>query len=196
MFWHKGFQLRQQIARQRHKQLLQLWNCTYYSVCSQKCLDQLHDFQTFCRQVAGMYYRPREWLEKKKSKANSKARKCLRVQNSPPRPNEAVTTKTRISLKETWAANLRNKMKTALIMKSLLVLQQEAVPRESINNLVSREYEFYLPKRIRGTSFFFDVILSAQVSAYVWSSHTSLSRSASTPPEKLTSLAPSNSCST
>lgn len=81
-------------------------------------------------------------------------------------------------------------------MKSPLVLQQEAVPRESINNSVSREYEFYLPKRIRGTSFFFDVILSAQVSAYVWSSHPSLSRSASTPPEKLTSLAPSNSCST
>lgn len=66
-------------------------------------------------------------------------------------------------------------MKTSTIMKSLLVLQQEAVPGESINNLVSREYEFYLPKRIRGTNFFFDVILSAQVSAYVWSSHPSLS---------------------
>lgn len=73
-------------------------------------------------------------------------------------------------------------------MKSLLMLQQEAVPGESINNLVSREYEFYLPKRIRETNFFFDVILSAQVSAYVCSSHPSLSRSASTPPEKLTSL--------
>lgn len=61
----------------------------------------------------------------------------------------------------------------------VLMLQQEAVPGESINNLVSRENEFYLPKRIRGTNSFFDVILSAQVSAYVWSSHHLLSRSAS-----------------
>lgn len=72
-------------------------------------------------------------------------------------------------------------MKPSTIMKSLLVLQQEAVPGESINNLVSREYEFYLPKRIRGTNFFFDVIFPAQVAAYVWSSYSSLSRSAPTP---------------
>lgn len=100
------------------------------------------------------------------------------------------STKTRISLNKTWAANLWNKMKTSTIMKSLLMLQQEAVPGESINNLVSREYEFYLPKRIRGTNFFFDVILSTYISAYVCSSHPSLSRSASTPPETLTSLLP------
>ena len=48
-------------------------------------------------------------------------------------------------------------MKTSAVMKSRLVLQDEAVPGESINNLVSGDYESDLPKRIRGTDALFSV---------------------------------------
>lgn len=66
-------------------------------------------------------------------------------------------------------------------MKSRLVLQDEAVPGESINNLVSRDYESDLPKRIRGT----DALLRTQVSGAVWDSRPS---AACARPENLTPL--------
>lgn len=163
MSWHKEFQLRHQIARQRHKTAAAASNLYLLLSYLQECLDQPHNLQTFCRLVAWMNYGRRKKGFRNSWGLRAKPESVQGTQASPLLPTEALTIQIRISSRKTWAANLWNKMKTSTIMKSLFELQHKAVPGESINNLVSGEYESDLPKRIRGT----DVILLTQVSASV-----------------------------
>lgn len=179
MSWHKGFQLRHQTARQKHKTAAAALSLYLLLSCSQECGDPPHDLQTCWRQVARMNTGLGKGLRNSQG-LTAKAESVQGTQASPLWPSEALTPQTRISLRKSRAANLGNKMKTSTIMQSALALQHKAVPGESINDSVSREYDSDLPKRIRGTR----VLLSTQLPAYVWSSHPSTSRSASTHPEK------------
>lgn len=83
-----------------------------------------------------------------------KARKCLGGTSSTSWPNEAFTTKTMILLKKKWTATPWEKMKN-LNRNKITASITATVPGESISNLVSREYESYLPERITGTNSFF-----------------------------------------
>lgn len=177
MFWHKGFQLRHQIARKDTNSC-----CGFETVLTAQLFSKmfrstsllLNFLETSGRDVLQAQEMVLEtikgWQQSQEVCRGQKPPLCDQMKHSLQRPGH--------HLKKTWAANPGNKMKPSTIMKSLLGLQQEAVPRESISHLVPKEYEPYLTKRIRGTHFLFDVILSTHVSAYLWSSHSSVSRSA------------------
>lgn len=161
MFWHKGFQLRHQIARKTQTAAAALKLYLLLS-CSQKCLAQLHYFFKLSVDKWHGCVTGRNGF-KETIKGWQQSQEVFRGQNLPFCDQmKHLLQKPKIALGKLGQPTYETEW---LQQWSHCSCNSEAVPRESIKQLVPKEDESYSPKKIRETSFFFlSVLLSTQAS--------------------------------